>query len=56
MKKRNKDGLWYNARSKEIGGILPGSREAARRDGLYPDPRAGLRFMGVHTEFRTTIL
>lgn len=56
MKKRKNNNLWYNATSKEIGGILLESREAAYCDRPYPDPRAGLRFMGVHTEFQTIIL
>lgn len=56
MKKMKKGDLWYNPRSKEIGGILLESREAVRCGRLYPDVRAGLRFMGVHTEFQTTIL
>ncbi len=56
MKKMKKSNLWYNPRSKEIGGILLESREAVRCGRLYPDVRAGLRFMGVHAEFQTTIL
>ena len=54
--KDEKSNLWYNPRSKEIGGILLESREAVRCGRLYPDVRAGLRFMGVHAEFQTTIL
>lgn len=57
MKKTKKNGLWYNAYSREIGGILLEGREAAARyDGLYPDARTGIRFMGAYPGVHTTIL
>ena len=57
MKRTKKNELWYNARSKEIGGLLLEGREAAARcRGLYPDARAGLRLMGVRLEIPADIL
>lgn len=56
MKRRKTDGLWYNARSKELDGILLESRlAAARQAGPCPDARTGLRMMGVYPGVPTTI-
>ena len=57
MKKRQKNGLWYNACGKEIGGILLEGREAAlRRGGPWPDARAGLRWAQLCADIRANTL
>lgn len=57
MKRTKTNTIWYDTHSKEIGGILLESRQAASRySGLYPDARSGLRMMGAYPGIQTTIL